>query len=129
VAFLYRYFDKLPKYKNTKNNQLFTKNEYLYNIDKIQKLLKKNKRLWIMEGAFCAASCYQMGEAGLAYCGITFSKEHVEIIKNVTKHIEGVQIILVPDADGRAEKWVFRGRELFNKHYPTASIKVATIGE
>lgn len=127
VSFGYRYFDKLPKYKNGKNNEIFTKGSYLFNVDKVQRLIKKNKRLYVVEGFFDAISCQQQGEASVAYCGISFSKDHVLIIKELTKHIDGAQIILCPDNDNKADKFVPRGRELFESWYPHANIKVAVI--
>lgn len=127
VSFGYRYFDKMPKYKNGKNNELFTKGSYLFNIDKIPKLLRKNKRLYVVEGFFDSISCQQQGEASVAYCGISFSKDHVLLIKEYTQHINGVQIILVPDNDNKANKFVSRGREMFETWYPNANVKVAVI--
>lgn len=127
VAFLYRFFDKTPKYKNSQNSILFSKGSYLYNVDKIHKLLRKNKRLYICEGAIDCASAFQQGEAALAYCGISFGKDHVSIIKKLTSHLDGAQIILVPDNDGKANKFVDRGRDLFQKHYPDANVRVAVI--
>jgi len=127
VSFGYRYFDKSPKYKNGKNNELFTKGSYLFNANNAIKLIKKKKRLWVVEGYFDAVSGQQQEEPTVAYCGISFSKDHVKLIKQLTEHVDGVQIILVPDADGKAERWVIRGRELFQKYYPDANVKVAVV--
>lgn len=124
--FGYRYFDSLPKYKNGKNNELMSKGSFLFNTINAQKHIKKNKRLFVVEGFFDAISAEQQGEAAVAYCGITFSKDHVLLIKEMTEHIkDGVQIILVPDNDGKAEKWVNRGRDLLQKHYQDANVRVA----
>jgi DNA primase len=128
VGFLYRFFDKQPKYKNSKANELFHKGSFLFNINNVPKLLRKTKRLWVCEGGFDSMSAYQQGEASVSYCGITFSKDHVMLIKDLTKRIDGCQIILVPDADGKACKFVSRGRELFEQNFPDANVKVAVIG-
>lgn len=127
VAFLYRFFDKLPKYKNSKNNELFVKGEFLYNMPNAQRLLRKTKRLYLVEGAFDCMSAYQQGEAAVAYCGITFTKNHVKLIREMTERIAGVQIILVPDNDGKAITKVGRARDLFKTHYPQAEIRVAAL--
>jgi DNA primase len=128
IGFGYRFFDKLPKYKNSKNNELFTKGEYLFNINNAQKLIKKKKRLYVVEGHIDAMSAQQQGEPCVAYCGITFSKDHVMLIKKLTEYIDGVQIILVPDNDDKANQWVNRGRLLFMNNYKEANVKVAVIG-
>lgn len=127
VGFLYRFFETLPKYKNSKGNELFEKGKFLFNVNNAQKLIKKKKRLWVCEGAFDAISCQQQEEAAVAYCGITFTKDHVLLIKELTERIEGCQVVICPDADGKAEKWVSRGRQLFSQHYPNAVVKVAVI--
>jgi DNA primase len=127
VSFGYRFFDQEPKYKNGKNNELFTKGSYLYNAIYAQRLIKDKKRLWVVEGFFDACSGQQQGEPTVAYCGITFSKDHVLLIKELTQRIDGVQIILVPDNDNKANQWVARGRDLFTKWYPDANLKVAVI--
>lgn len=127
VAFLYRFFDKTPKYKNSKNNELFTKGEFLYNMPNAEKILRKTKRLYLVEGAFDCMSAYQQGEAAVAYCGITFTKNHVRLIREMTERIDGIQIILVPDNDGKAINKVSRARDLFKTHYPTAEIRVAVL--
>ena len=49
------------------------------------------------------------------------------LIKNLVQHLQGVQIILVPDNDGKACKWVSRGRDLFQKYFPDANVKVTVI--
>lgn len=127
VAFLYRFFDKTPKYKNSKNNELFTKGEFLYNMPNAEKILRKTKRLYLVEGAFDCMSAYQQGEAAVAYCGITFTKNHVRLIREMTERIDGIQIILVPDNDGKAINKVSRARDLFRTHYSSAEIRVATL--
>lgn len=127
VAFGYRFFDTQPKYKNSKNNELFQKGSYLFNVNNAMRMIPKQKCLYIVEGHIDAMSIHQMGKPCVAYCGITFTKEHVKIIKQITERIEGVTIYLVPDNDGKADKFVERGRLLFAKHYPDANVKVVKI--
>lgn len=127
VAFGYRYFDSEPKYKNSSNNELFQKGSYLFNMDNALRIVHKTKCLYVVEGHIDAISIHQMGEAAVAYCGITFSKEHVLLIKQYTQRIDGLTVIIVPDNDGKANKMVDRGRLLFDKYYPDANVKVAKI--
>ena len=127
VSFGYRFFSGKVKYKNGNNNELFTKGEYLFNIDKAMRRLKKQKSLYVAEGFFDSIAADQMGEACVSYCGITFSKAHVLLIRELTQRINGVKIILAPDNDNKADKFIARGRELFQKYYPEASVKVVLI--
>ncbi len=127
VAFGYRFFDSMPKYKNSSNNELFQKGSYLFNLNNALRIVSKTKRLYIVEGHIDAISIHQMGEAAVAYCGITFSKEHVLLLKKYLQRIEGLTVILVPDNDNKADKFVPRGMQLFAKYYSDANVKVAKI--
>lgn len=126
-GFGYRFFDQKPKYINSKVNELFQKGSYLFNVNNAMRMIPKQKCLYIVEGHIDAMSIHQMGKPCVAYCGITFTKEHVKIIKQITERIEGITIYLVPDNDGKADKFVERGRLLFAKHYPDANVKVVKI--
>ena len=129
VALLYRFFDQKPKYKNSKNNELFTKGEFLFNMPNAQKMLRKTKRLYLVEGAFDCMSAYQQGEACVAYCGISLGKGHMPLIKQLIERVEGVTIILGFDNDGKAITKIPRTRELFNTYLPNVEVRVALIGE
>lgn len=127
VAFGYRYFDIMPKYKNSSNNDLFKKGEYLFNVDIAARIVPKTKKLYVVEGHIDAMSIEQQGGASVAYCGITFTREHVLLIKQITERIDGVTIVLVPDNDGKASKFIERGRFLFSEHYREANVRVMLI--
>lgn len=127
VGFGFRFFNSLPKYKNTPNNELYQKGSYLYNVEVAARMVHKTKRLYIVEGHIDALSIEQMGEACVAYCGITFSRDHVALVQQITERVDGVTIILVPDNDGKASKFIDRGRMLFSKHYPDANVRVAML--
>lgn len=128
VGFLYRFLDSTPKYKNSNNNELYVKGSHLFNSNNVRKLAKRNRRLFVCEGAFDAMSMYQLGEACVAYFGISVTRNHVSLIKDLTERIEGIDIILVPDNDGKANKFVVRARELFRQIYPQANVLVADLG-
>ena len=127
-AYGYRFFEGKAKYKNTKNIPgVFTKGEYLYNLDKCLGLMRKQKRLFVCEGHFDSIAGIQMGYPTVAYCGISLSKNHVELIRQYSSKLDGFQVVIIPDNDGKASKFVTRARELFQKHYPQASVKVLEI--
>ena len=128
VAFLYRYFDKKPKYKNSKNVKgLFTKGEFLFGLPQALKHLKDTKTIILCEGSFDAMSAVQQGNCAVAYCGISVTKNHVEHIKSMLAPIENGKVVLCPDNDGKASKFVRRARDLFKKHAPKIVVKVAVI--
>lgn len=127
VAFLYRYFNKMPKYKNSKNiDGLFIKGEFLYALPQAQKYLKETKTLMLCEGAFDAISAIQQGNCCVAYCGISIGKSHVEKIKEIIAPMKA-KVVLCPDNDGKANKFVMRSRDLFRKQAPNVIVKVAVI--
>ena len=128
VAFLYRYFDRKPKYKNSKNVKgLFTKGEFLFGLPQAQKKLKETKTLMLAEGAFDCMSAVQQGNCCVAYCGISITKRHVELIKAMLKPIENSRVVLCPDNDGKASKFVRRARDLFRQYAAKTVVKVAVI--
>ena len=129
-AYGYRFFEGKAKYKNTNNIPgVFTKGEYLYNLDKCLGLMRKQKRLYVCEGHFDSIAGIQMGYPTVAYCGISLSKNHIESIRLHSNRVDGFQVVIIPDNDGKASKFVTRARELFQKHYPQASVKVLEIND
>lgn len=131
VGFLYRFLDSdaKSKYKNSKNTELYVKGEHLFNLNNIRKTLKDKKCLYLCEGAFDSIACMQMGYPSLAYFGISLTKNHVNLIKEVTQRVDCLDIILVPDNDNKASKFISKARDLFNKIYPNANLLVADIGD
>lgn len=130
AGFLYRFFEQKPKYKNSKNvDGLFVKGEFLFGIPQAIKHLKETNTLMLCEGAFDCMSAVQQGLCCVAYCGISVTAKHIEAIKRLIAPIKNAKVVLCPDADGKASKFVLRARELFRKHAPKVVVKVAVIPE
>ena len=128
VAFLYRFFEGKPKYKNSKNVPgLFTKGDFLFGASQAIKHLKETKTLMLAEGAFDCMSAVQQGNCCVAYCGISVTKSHVERIKSMLAPVENGKVVLCPDNDGKASKFVRRARDLFKKYASKVVVKVAVI--
>lgn len=127
VGFCYRFFEGKSKYKNSKNNELFEKGSFLYNEHIAMKMIHKTKTLYLVEGCFDSCSGVEQGLATVAYCGITLGKAHVQEIKRMFSTIKGAKVICVPDADGKANKFVSRARVLFKELFPECVVKVAEI--
>ena len=130
VAFLYRYFEGKPKYKNSKNVKgLFVKGEFLFGLPQAQRHLRETKTLLLAEGAFDCMSAVQQGLCAVAYCGISVTRKHVELIKELLRPVENSKVVLCPDNDGKASKFVRRARDLFQRFAPKVVVKVARIPE
>lgn len=128
VAFLYRYFEGKVKYKNSKNvKNLFEKGEFLFGQPQAQQHLKTTRTLMLAEGAFDCMSAVQQGNCCLAYCGISITRHHIDSIKDILAPITGSKVVLCPDNDGRASKFVTRARDLFKRYAPKVVVKVAII--
>lgn len=128
VAFLYRFFDKTPKYKNSKNQPgLFIKGEILYGLPQARKFLKDRREVMLCEGAFDCMSAVQQGNCCVAYCGITVSRHHVEAVRDILAPIKGGKLTICPDNDNKAGKFVTRARDLFRRFAPKLVVKVAVI--
>ena len=65
VGIALRKFEGNPKYVNSKNNELFTKAEFLFNLRGAKS--KLNNELYLVEGYFCAMTLHQEGYAAAAY--------------------------------------------------------------
>jgi DNA primase (bacterial type) len=129
-GFTYRFFDKEPKYKHTRNSELLEKRKFWFNLINARKLVKKRGRLWVVEGHLDAASGQQMGEAAIAYLGIVMSKEQLLDLKKTFEHLgSSIEIILVPDADGKAITHIPKVRNMFARWWPEANLRVALMEE
>jgi DNA primase len=127
VSFSYRYFQGKPKYKHGRNNDLWDKGKFWFNLVNARKLIKRNSRVYLVEGHLDSASGNQMGEAVLAYLGIMPSKDQVLSLKKVLAHFEGVEVVIIPDNDGLAETHIPKVRGLFAKWFPEANLRVAVM--
>lgn len=127
VSFSYRFFDSdsSSKYKHGFNNELFDKSSYWFNLINIRKLIKKKGKVWVVEGHLDAASGQQQEEPVLAYLGIVMSKEQLLSLKQLLIHLDNIEVILVPDQDGKAVKHIPKVRQMFMKHWPTCNLRIA----
>ena len=126
VNFGYRFFEGSPKYKNGANSEIFEKGKYLYGINFAIERLKTTNTLYVCEGFFDVMSADEQGLACVAYCGITFNQHHVALIKSVIGQRE-IKVVLVPDNDNKADKFIGRGRLFFKQLYPKCEVYVMQI--
>lgn len=113
--------DKGPKYKNSRNDDVFNKGQILYNLDKARK--HSGDALLVVEGYFDVVSAWQSGyRNAVAICKDTLTEEQAATI---TKLCKGKFVILVPDNDETGKKSVLANRDLLRKSDPDVHIRVA----
>lgn len=124
VAFCKRYLDCLPKYVNSKNNELYEKGEFLFNAYRAKGQLKNFQRLYICEGYIDAMSAYQQGCACVAYCGSELTKGQINEIREMLLHVPNVVIMYAPDNDDVGQSKIQRTWEKFNELAPKLDVRV-----
>lgn len=124
VAFCKRYLDCLPKYVNSKNNELYEKGEFLFNAYRAKRQLKNFQRLYICEGYIDAMSAYQQGCACVAYCGSELTKGQINEIRKMLLHVPNVVIMYAPDNDDVGQSKIQRTWEKFNELAPKLDVRV-----
>lgn len=121
IAFAKRWFDRQPKYTNSKNNALYEKSSYLFNSDKALKLIKD--RLYLCEGYFDAISGH---EQGVPICSYNFSELNngqIKFLLNSYINPE-TKIILCPDNDSAGLSHVKNTRNKFLSIAPRFQVRV-----
>lgn len=105
VGIALRKFEGSPKYVNSKNNDLFTKAEFFFNLrgakSKINTPEHEND-LYLVEGYFCAMTLHQEGFAAAAYNSAQLSKQQCAALQRLHQIYPEMTVILVPDNDGVA---------------------------
>lgn len=88
---------KQPKYKNSKETELFKKNEYLYGSQCNYDAIKKNGHVYLVEGNVDIPIFAQCGIKNLmSISGHTLSDAQADII---AKKFKDISISLIPDSD------------------------------
>ena len=127
VGFSRRFLDPGtgPKYKNSRNDEVFNKGQLLYNLDKARK--HTGEMLLVLEGYFDVLSAWQSGfRNSVAICKDTLTEDQATII---TKLCKGKTVILVPDNDETGRRSVLANRDLLRNSDPDIHIQVAQPGE
>lgn len=123
VGFSRRFLDpgKGPKYKNSRNDDVFNKGQILYNMDKARKHI--GATLLVLEGYFDVLSAWQSGfPNSVAICKDTLTEDQAALI---TKLCKDKTVILVPDNDETGRRSVLANRDLLRASDPGIHIQVA----
>ena len=113
-----RRFEGSPKYINSKNNELFTKSEFLFNLRNARSLIDHTDQLYLVEGYFCAMTLHQYGYAAVAYNSSQLSKQQCSVLQLLHRSFPKMTVILVPDNDGVAYPLVSKSRRNILSHAP-----------
>ena len=99
------------KYINSKESNLFKKNNLLYNYHRAHEKLKKEDSIIIMEGFFDVIRADTIGITNcVATMGTALTKQHISILKKITNNI-----ILCFDGDEAGEKATIRAIPLLEE--------------
>lgn len=106
------------KYINSKESEIFKKNNLLYNYHRAHEKLKKQDSIIIMEGFFDVIRADTIGVTNcVATMGTALTKQHIEILKKITNNI-----ILCFDGDEAGEKATIRAIPLLESQGITPKI-------
>ncbi len=99
------------KYINSKESDLFKKNNLLYNYHRAHEKLQKEDSIIIMEGFFDVIRADTIGVTNcVATMGTALTKQHINILKKITNNI-----ILCFDGDEAGEKATIRAIPLLEE--------------
>jgi DNA primase len=125
VALAWRSFEESgPKYVNSKNNLLYDKSCFLFNLDKARRLIRD--KVYIVEGYMDAMSGHQMGLPTVAYCG---SEIHKDQIVSLSQYLQkDTSIIICPDNDDAGMDRTPLVSEIISKRYvPERQVRVICV--
>lgn len=96
------------KYKNSSNNEIFQKGNYLYNQNNID---NNYEYVYITEGPFDVILSEQYGAKNvLATLGTAFTSGHINLLKKINK-----KVVLVMDGDSKGQKAIKKIIEMLCK--------------
>jgi DNA primase len=91
------------KYINSKENEIFKKNEIFYNINNID--IRECETLIIVEGFMDAIAYYRAGYHNVvATMGVAFSEAHIKVLKSFSK-LKNIVLSFDNDATGEAANY------------------------
>lgn len=110
------------KYLTCKNDESFTKSEYLFNMRGALQNLHNN--LYLVEGFFCAMTLQQWGLAGVAYNSSRPTKQHIQMLAELAKTRPELTVTLIPDNDGVAYPLVEKVRKDILRYAPDLPVEI-----
>ncbi|MFO8009543.1 MAG: DNA primase [Dehalococcoidia bacterium] len=100
--------DSVPKYLNSSESPVFSKNSVLYGIDRAREAIREQDAVVIVEGYMDALTAFQNGFRNVvASMGTALTENQIAILKGITGHI-----YLSLDADTAGNAATLRGIEI-----------------
>jgi len=121
IAFATRQFDRKPKYINSKNDDLYDKSKFWYNLDRARKRI--TNRLVLVEGYFDVIAGDSQ-EPTVGYCGIEITRDQILVLKELLATNPYMELLWLPDNDGKAIEIVPKVRERFINIAPSLNVRV-----
>lgn len=117
-----------PKYKNTKEDDVFIKRQLLFNYHRAIKMLKPNGILHVSEGYLDVMSAHQQGVPCVGYLGGRLTKDQIGLLWELQKRYDGnITFALAmdnPDIDETGRKAMLKTREDINKYAPELNVRI-----
>ena len=117
-----RKFEGTPKYVNSKNNDLFIKAEFFFNLRGA--IPRLGNELYLVEGYFCAMTLHQEGYAAAAYNSSQLSRQQCAKLQKLHETHPELTVILVPDNDGVAYPLLAKTRRNIINYAPDVPFMV-----
>jgi len=100
--------DSMPKYLNSAESPVFSKNSVLYGIDRARSAIREQNKAVIVEGYMDVLTAHQHGFVNvIASMGTSLTENQIAILKGMTQHI-----CLALDADTAGSAATLRGIEI-----------------
>lgn len=99
---------KYPKYLNSPETLLFNKSKIVFGLNSARSSVKKNNRVYLVEGNFDVMRLYQIGVPNVvAPCGTALTKDQIQLLKQYSNNIT-----LIYDGDEAGRKAIDRSAKL-----------------
>lgn len=122
--------DGMAKYVNDKNNAFYAKGETLYNFDRAQRLMRKQKKIYLCEGYFDVASADDQGLACAGYTGANITQAHIKMLaKSLTEYDTKFTVMFAPDNDEEGQKRIPQIRDKFKEWGSQLNVRVVMFPE
>lgn len=117
-----------PKYRNTKENEIFKKREILFNYHRAVKMIKSTGTLHLVEGYLDVMSAYEQGIPCVGYLGARLTQEQIKKLRELQQLHKDITFILAvdnPKIDQAGAKALVKMRESILKYAPDLNVRVA----
>lgn len=86
-----------PTYVNSFEDELFSKGDTLFNLNRARKLVKKSWKLYVCEGYCDTISAHQQGNACVGYIGGYLVKGQLMLLKELSRVFPKLEFVFAPD--------------------------------